>query len=106
MFWRRRDEERKLTAPAIKRSQMTLLQPIVWTRPNHENNITTADRDAVHIALATVHGIDILLTWNWRHIANASIVGRLRRFVEKQGHTLPEIYTPDELMGITYEQND
>ena len=66
----------------------------------------TADRDAAHIALATVHGMDILLTWNCRHIANASIVGRLRRLVEKQGHTLPEIYTPDELMGITYEQND
>jgi hypothetical protein len=66
----------------------------------------TADRDAAHIALATVHGMDILLTWNCRHIANASIVGRLRRWVEKQGHTLPEIYTPDELMGINYEQND
>ena len=59
----------------------------------------TADRDAAHIALATVHGMDILLTWNCRHIANASIVGRLRRLVEKQGHTLPDIYTPEELSG-------
>lgn len=66
----------------------------------------TADRDAAHIALATVHEMDILLTWNCRHIANAAILGRLRKLVAKDGQTLPEIYTPAELMGITYEQND
>ena len=59
----------------------------------------TADGDAAHIALATVHKLDILLTWNCRHIANAAIVGRLRRLVATQGHTLPEIYTPEELLG-------
>ena len=59
----------------------------------------TADGDAAHIALATVHKLDILLTWNCRHIANAAIVGRLRRMMEAQGHTLPEIYTPEELLG-------
>ena len=32
-----------------------------------------ADRDAAHIALATVHEMDILLSWNCRHIANAAI---------------------------------
>jgi hypothetical protein len=58
-----------------------------------------AEGDAAHIALATVHGMDILLTWNCRHIANAAIVGRLRKLVAKQGHTLPEIYTPEELIG-------
>jgi hypothetical protein len=58
-----------------------------------------ADGDAAHIALATVHEMDILLTWNCRHIANAAIVGRLRRLVEKQGYTLPEIYTPEEFLG-------
>jgi hypothetical protein len=58
-----------------------------------------ADGDAAHIALATVHKLDILLTWNCRHIANATIVGRLRRLTEAQGHTLPEIYTPEELLG-------
>ena len=59
----------------------------------------TADGDAAHIALATAYGMDILLTWNCRHIANAAITGRLRRLVEKQGYTLPEIYTPGELPG-------
>jgi hypothetical protein len=58
-----------------------------------------ADGDAAHISLATIHKMDILLTWNCRHIANGAIVGRLRRFVAARGHMLPEIYTPEELMG-------
>lgn len=58
-----------------------------------------ADGDAAHIALATVHKLDILLTWNCRHIANAAIVGRVRRLAESQGLVLPEIYTPEELLG-------
>ena len=60
---------------------------------------TGADRDAAHIALASAYEMDILLSWNCRHIANAAIVGRLRRLVAAQGHTLPEIYTPEELLG-------
>ena len=59
----------------------------------------TADGDAAHIALATAYGMDILLTWNCRHIANAAIVGRLRRLAAERGYTLPEIYTPEELLG-------
>ena len=58
-----------------------------------------ADGDAAHIALASTHGMEILLTWNCRHIANPAIVGRLRRLVETQGHKLPEIYTPEEFLG-------
>ena len=47
----------------------------------------------------TAYGMDILLTWNCRHIANAAIVGRLRKLVAERGYTLPEIYTPEELLG-------
>jgi hypothetical protein len=61
----------------------------------------TADGDAAHIALATAYGMDILLTWNCRHIANAAIVGRLRRLTAERGYTLPEIYTPEELLGTS-----
>lgn len=65
-----------------------------------------ADRDAAHIALATVHGMDILLSWNCRHIANAAIQNRLRRITEAAGFTLPVLCTPEELMGENYEIND
>jgi hypothetical protein len=63
----------------------------------------TADSDAAHIALATVHKMDILLTWNCRHIANAAIQVRLRRVVQSLGYELPAICTPDELSGELYE---
>ena len=62
-----------------------------------------ADRDAAHIALATVHEMEILLSWNCRHIANAAIQTRLRRLTEKSGFALPVLCTPDELTGELYE---
>jgi hypothetical protein len=62
-----------------------------------------ADRDAGHIALATVYEMDILLSWNCRHIANASIQARLRKLADKSGLTLPVLCTPDELTGELYE---
>jgi hypothetical protein len=64
---------------------------------------SSADRDAAHIALATVHEMDILLSWNCRHIANAAIQARLRRVAEKSGYALPVLCTPDELTGELYE---
>ena len=62
-----------------------------------------ADRDAAHIAIATVHEMDILLSWNCRHIANAAIQARLRRLAEKAGYALPVLCTPDGLTGELYE---
>lgn len=57
-----------------------------------------ADRDAAHIALATVHEMDIRLTWNCRHIANAAIQPRLRKLTDAVGFVLPVICTPEELL--------
>ena len=59
----------------------------------------SADGDAAHIAIATVHGMDILLTWNCRHIANVAIQQRLRRLAEQNGYTLPALATPEEFMS-------
>jgi len=66
----------------------------------------TLDRDATHIALASAYEMDILLSWNCRHIANAAIQTRLRRLVEAAGFTLPVICTPEELMENDNEQNN
>lgn len=66
----------------------------------------TADRDAVHIALASAYEMDILLSWNCRHIANAAIQARLRKLADAFGYTLPVICTPEELMENDHEQND
>lgn len=54
--------------------------------------------DAAHIAIAAVHGMDFLLTWNCRHIANAAIVDRIRAVCSDAGYPAPVICTPFELM--------
>jgi hypothetical protein len=66
----------------------------------------SADRDAAHIALATVHEMDLLLSWNCRHIANAFILAKLRKLADAAGFTLPVICTPEELLENENEQND
>ncbi len=65
-----------------------------------------ADRDAAHIALATAHRLDMLLTWNCRHIANAVIGARLRRLAESAGFDLPVICTPEEMLENSNEIED
>ena len=55
--------------------------------------------DAIHIAAATVHGMDYLLTWNCKHIANAQIQGKLADISLDFGYVLPVLCTPNELMG-------
>jgi predicted nucleic acid-binding protein len=55
--------------------------------------------DALHIAAATVYGLDYLLTWNCRHIANAQIQKKLVKISLDAGYELPTICTPYELMG-------
>jgi hypothetical protein len=57
-----------------------------------------ADVDAVHIAAATVHGMDYLLTWNCKHIANAQIQGKLAEISLDFGYELPILCTPYELL--------
>jgi len=58
-----------------------------------------AARDAVHIAVSSVHAVDILLTWNCRHIANAAIMKELGQIVAQCRHEIPVICTPEELLG-------
>ena len=55
--------------------------------------------DALHIAVATVYGLDYLLTWNCKHIANAQIQKKLAQISLNSGYELPIICTPYELMG-------
>ncbi len=72
-----------------------LLAPILLRAAGLASNAAT---DALHMALAAVHGMQYLLTWNCKHIANAVI----RRAVEREclvaGYDPPVICTPQELM--------
>ena len=59
-----------------------------------------AVRDAAHVAVAAVHAIDYLLTWNCKHLANAQIVRRIESVCRTHTHRMPVICTPEELMGV------
>jgi predicted nucleic acid-binding protein len=54
--------------------------------------------DALHIALAASNGIDYLLTWNCKHLANAALRARIEAVIEGEGYSCPVICTPEELM--------
>jgi len=54
--------------------------------------------DALHVALAAVHNMDFLLTWNCKHLANAFLRRKTMQIVERLGYTCPVICTPEELM--------
>jgi predicted nucleic acid-binding protein len=54
--------------------------------------------DAVHVAIAAVNGMNYLLTWNLRHLANAAIRGKIEEACRKAGMRPPIICTPEELM--------
>ncbi len=53
--------------------------------------------DALHVAMATVHGMDYLLTWNCRHIANAALRAKIEELCREAGFEPPTICTPLEL---------
>jgi hypothetical protein len=56
-----------------------------------------AATDAAHIAIAAVHGMDFLLTWNCVHIANAAIAKAVANTCRQRGFECPVICTPEEL---------
>jgi predicted nucleic acid-binding protein len=72
------------------------LAPLLLRAAALSANATT---DALHMAVAAVHGMDYLLSWNCKHIANATI----RRAIERQCRLSdlepPVICTPQELVS-------
>jgi len=58
----------------------------------------TEPRDAVHISLAAVHGIEYLVSWNFTHIVNPTTRTAIERVCRDAGYVPPLICTPDELM--------
>lgn len=60
----------------------------------------TEPRDALHISIAAVNGIQYFLTWNFRHIANAETRATIEQICRDCGYKPPSICSPDELLGI------
>ena len=60
-----------------------------------------AKDDAFHIATATVHSIDYLLSWNCKHIANPFIQKDLVKIIQSQGWEAPILCTPENMLELT-----
>ena len=56
-------------------------------------------RDALHIAIAATQGIDYLITWNFKHINNASTRTMVINAVSDFALDCPVLCSPEELMG-------
>jgi len=60
----------------------------------------TEPRDAVHISLAAVNGIEYLVSWNFKHIVNPMTRSAIERICRDAGFVTPMICTPDELLEV------
>jgi hypothetical protein len=56
--------------------------------------------DAHHAAVAAIHGVNVLLTWNCSHLANQHMIPRIGRACEAYGYAPPVILTPEQLIGV------
>lgn len=57
--------------------------------------------DALHLALASFHKCDFLLTWNCSHLANANKFAHIKRINTLLGLFIPSLVTPLEMIGGT-----
>jgi predicted nucleic acid-binding protein len=57
-----------------------------------------AANDALHLAIALTNGVDYLLTWNCRHLANATLRREIERHCRSRGYEPVIICTPEELL--------
>lgn len=62
-----------------------------------------ASTDALHISVAAVHGVEYLLTWNCKHIANPAMRPQIEHVCRDNGFEPPVICTPQEMLEINDE---
>ena len=57
--------------------------------------------DALHLAIASFHQVDAMLTWNCTHLANPNKFDFIARINRELGLTTPELKTPLDYLGGT-----
>jgi predicted nucleic acid-binding protein len=66
-----------------------------------EKIVTTKFRtDALHIAIATINKVDVLISWNFKHIVNLNRIRQYNSVNLKYGHSLIEIRSPMEIVEL------
>jgi len=75
------------------------ISEIVQTYVRHKIMPSNPSGDALHLALASYHKCEFLVTWNCKHLANANKFGHIRRVNGMLGLFVPALVTPLELLG-------
>ena len=95
MAMQRMDLMKDVRVLEISREASEMAAILISKNIIHENGLS----DAIHISVATMHGMDFLVTWNCRHIANPYAQNRLRKVAGDSGFVLPVICTPEEFLN-------
>jgi predicted nucleic acid-binding protein len=86
-----------MTLLEIKEEAVGLAEKLVQAHALPEK----AGNDALHIAIAAVHRIPYLMTWNCRHMANATMRIQIESVCVSSGFQAPVICTPEELLEVS-----
>jgi predicted nucleic acid-binding protein len=101
--------EAQLGDPVAAAARLAVLEPITLLAETPESRTlarkllaagglpSKAASDALHIGVAAVHGMDYLVTWNCKHIANARMLRFVTETCRAAGFEAPVICTPEEL---------
>lgn len=62
--------------------------------------------DALHIAASACNGVEFLVTWNYKHLANPMQLDFIETICAQAGYKAPRIVTPDQLLQEVKGEND
>jgi predicted nucleic acid-binding protein len=85
-----------LTLLEISEEALTLTQRLLQSKAIPQE----FPEDALHVAVAVVNGIEYLLTWNYKHLANAGMRSKIEATCRELGYEAVVICTPEELMEV------
>jgi hypothetical protein len=85
-----------LTLLEITEEALTLAQRLLQAKAIPQD----FPEDALHVAVAVVNGTEYLLTWNYKHLANAGMRSKIETTCRELGYEAVIICTPEELMEV------
>lgn len=80
----------ELSEEAVKLADTYIIEKVVGK---------TSLEDCRHIAMATIHKVDVLASWNFKHIVNLDRIKGYNSVNMKLGYALIEIRSPKDLIN-------
>ncbi len=73
------------------------IEGVIKTYIDHKIMPLDESGDAAHLAIASYHEVDFLLTWNCKHLANVNKLEHIQKINMRLGLLTPLIITPEQL---------